>query len=92
MNWKVWVHSAIVAVAGVLVGALEQYFQSGGVVPQNSQQWHTFISTVSGTAVVGIVALLRQSPLATKAPAPPSPTPPSPPPPAAPTQQATKPQ
>lgn len=63
MNWKATLHSAVVAVVGVIAGVLEQYFENGGVIPQNAQQWHAFIGSVSGTILVGILALLKQSPI-----------------------------
>lgn len=73
-NWKTVLHSAILGLASLLVGALEQYFDHGGAVPQNPHQWHAFISAIGGTLVLGIVAYLKQSPLN---PQPPAPTPPS---------------
>lgn len=63
MNIKAWIHSAVVAILSMVVGAVEQYFQSGGVLPQNSVQWHSFIASIAGTAVLGVTALLKSSPL-----------------------------
>lgn len=63
MNWKAWIHSAIVALISIGMGAVEQYFQTGGTIPQTSAQWHTFAISVGGTALVGIGALLKQSPI-----------------------------
>jgi len=63
MNWKAIIHSAVVGLASLIVGAIEQYLQSGGVVPQNAQQWHVFLGSVGGTVLVGVSALLKQSPL-----------------------------
>lgn len=63
MNWKATLHSAVVALAGIVVGAIEQYIQNGGVIPQNSQQWHTFFLATGGTILTGVLALLKQSPL-----------------------------
>ncbi len=63
MNWKAWIHSSIVALLSIVVGAVEQYFQSGGVVPQNSVQWHSFLASVAGTILLAIGTLLKQSPI-----------------------------
>ena len=78
MNWKAVLHSIVVALASVVVGAVEQYFQNGGIVPQNSTQWHSFLATIGGTVVLGIAALLKSSPLAPPPPNP-NPNPPAPP-------------
>lgn len=70
-NWKIALHSILVAVASIVVGAFEQYFESGGVVPRNKTEWHAFFGTIGGTCVLGIVALLKQSPLYQAPAAPP---------------------
>jgi hypothetical protein len=63
MNWKVWLHSAAVALASILAGAVEQYFKTGGVIPQTDAQWRSFAISVGSTILIGIAALLKQSPL-----------------------------
>ncbi len=63
---KAWIHSFVVGAISVIVGALEQYIENGGVIPQNAQQWHAFVGAVSGTVLVGILALLKQSPIQPK--------------------------
>jgi hypothetical protein len=63
MNWKAWIHSFVIALLSILLAAVEQYFKTGGVVPQTSTQWHLFFASVIGTAIIAIPALLKQSPL-----------------------------
>jgi hypothetical protein len=63
MNWKAWIHTVVVAILSIVAGAVEQYFQSGGAIPQNEIQWHSFLASIAGTALIGIAALLKQSPI-----------------------------
>jgi hypothetical protein len=63
MNWKVVLHSAIVTGLSVLVGAIEQYFHTGGAIPQTGAQWQAFLGSVAATALLAVAALLKQSPL-----------------------------
>jgi hypothetical protein len=64
MNWKAVVHTGVVTLLSILAGAVDQYFNNGGVIPQTTLQWHSFFMFVGSTALIGVVALLKQSPLA----------------------------
>lgn len=63
MNWKTWIHSAVVSILSAVIGAVLQYLQNGTMLPQTPAQWHTFEGTVAGAALLSIAALLKQSPL-----------------------------